>query len=104
MAKKAVANELRVSMTLKGCFNQHASCRARETVNDAEFREHIHALAHSLAPDPTPTKVAGVPSWFRQGFYGGLGLSLLLRLFLIWRCQPDRQVNRHTEYLQRRIE
>src|SRR5437588_1367401 len=44
MAKKAMANELRVSMTLKGCFNQHASCRARETVNEAEFRELTRAL------------------------------------------------------------
>jgi hypothetical protein len=104
MAKKAVANELRVSMTLKGFFNQHASCRARKTVNDAEFRELTHALAHSLALDPTPTKVAGVPSWFRQGFYGGLGLALLIGLFLIWLWQPERQVNRHTENFLRTIE
>ncbi len=104
MAKKAVANELRVSMTLKGFFNQHASCRARETVNDAEFRELTHALAHSLALDPTPTTVAGVPSWFRQGFYGGLGLALLIGLFLIWLWQPERQVNRHTENFLRTIE
>src|SRR5438309_9913094 len=104
MAKKAVANELRVSMTLKGFFDQHASCRARETVNDAEFRELIHALAHSLALDPTPTKVASVPSWFRQGSYGGLGFALLIRLFLIWLWQPERQVNRHTEDFLRTIE
>jgi hypothetical protein len=98
MAKKAMANELRVSMTLKGCFNQHASCRARHTANDAEFRRLIHALA------PTSTKVAGVPSWFRQGFYGGLGLALLIGLFLIWLWQPERQVNRHTENFLRTIE
>ena len=100
MAKKAMANELRVSMTLKGCFNQHASCRARDTANDADFRE----LTHALALDPTPTKVAGVPSWFRQGFYGGLGLALLIGLFLIWLWQPERQVNRHTENFLRTIE
>jgi len=87
-------------MTLKGCFNQHASCRARDTANDAEFRK----LTHALALDPTPTKVAGVPSWFRQGFYGGLGLALLIGLFLIWLWQPERQVNRHTENFLRTIE
>jgi hypothetical protein len=84
----------------KGCFNQHALCRARETVNDAEFRE----LTRALALDSTPTKVAGVPSWFRQGFYGGLGLALLIGLFLIWLWQPERQVNRHTENFLRTIE
>ena len=91
-------------MILKGCFNQHASCRGRETVNGPEFPELTHALAHSLALDPTPTKVAGVPSWFRQGFYGGLGLALLIGLFLIWLWQPERQVNRHTENFLRTIE
>ena len=91
-------------MTLKGCFNQHASCRARETVNEAEFRELTRAHAHSLALDPTPTKVADVPSWFRQGFYGGLGFALLIGLFLIWLWQPERQVNRHTENFLRTIE
>src|SRR5260370_37443014 len=89
MAKKATANELRVSMILKGCFNQHASCRARETVKDAKFRE----LAHSLALDPTPTRVAGVPSWFRQGFYGGLGPPLLPGLFFIWLLQASRHAH-----------
>ena len=87
-------------MTLKGCFNQHPSCRARDTANDAEFRELIHALAL----DPPPTNVAGVPSWFRQGFYGGLGFALLIGLFLIWLWQPERQVNRHTEDFLRTIE
>src|SRR5467141_4997752 len=104
MAKKAMANELRVSMTLKVFFNQHASCRARKTVNDAEFPALTHALAHSLALDPTPTKVAGVPSWFRQGFYGGLGLALLIGLFLISLWQPERQASRHTENFLRPIE
>lgn len=73
-------------------------------MNCPEFLDLTHALAHNLALDPTPTKVAGVPSWFRQGFYGGLGLALLIGLFLIWLWQPERQVNRHTENFLRTIE
>lgn len=63
-----------------------------------------HALAHNLALDLTPTKIVGVPNWFRQGFYGGLGLALLSGLFLIWFWQPERQVSRHSENFLRTIE
>jgi hypothetical protein len=73
-------------------------------VNCAEFPALTHAFARSLALDPTPTKVAGVPNWFRQGFYGGLGLALLIGLFLIWFWQPERQVSRHSESFLRTIE
>ncbi|HEV3147315.1 MAG TPA: hypothetical protein VGZ24_01580 [Chthoniobacterales bacterium] len=73
-------------------------------MNCPEFLDLTHALAHSLALDPTPTKVTGVPSWFRQGFYGGLGLALLIGLFLIWLWRPERQVHRHTENFLRTIE
>ena len=67
-------------------------------------RAYSCSHAHSLALDPTATKVADVPSWFRQGFYGGLGFALLIGLFLIWLWQPERQVNRHTEDFLRTIE
>jgi hypothetical protein len=69
-------------------------------VNCPEFLD----LTHALALDSTPIKVTGVPSWFRQGFYGGLSLALLIGLFLIWLWQPERQVTRHTENLLRTIE
>jgi hypothetical protein len=84
----------------KGSFNQHASCRERETGNYPEFPRSSHALALDL----TPTKVAGVANWFRQGFYGGLGLALFIGLFLIWFWQPERQVSRHSENFLRTIE
>jgi len=45
-----------------------------------------------------------MPSWFRGGFYLGLGLALVVGLFLGWLWQPERQVNRHTENLLRKIE
>ncbi|HEV2994992.1 MAG TPA: hypothetical protein VGW99_03460 [Chthoniobacterales bacterium] len=45
-----------------------------------------------------------MPSWFRNGFYFGLGLALVVGLFLIWLWQPERQVNRHTKNLLRKIE
>jgi hypothetical protein len=45
-----------------------------------------------------------VPNWFRQGFYGGLGLALLIGLFLIWFWQPERQIRYHTESFLRTIE
>jgi hypothetical protein len=70
----------------------------------AEFPALTHAFARCLALHPTPTKVAGVANWFRQGFYGGLGLALLIGLFLIWLWQPERQVSRHSENFLRTIE
>jgi len=45
-----------------------------------------------------------MPSWFRDGFYAGLGLALLVGLFLFWLWQPERQVNRHSENLLRKVE
>ena len=41
---------------------------------------------------------------FRNCFYFGLGLALVAGLFLIRLWQPERQVNRHTENLLRKIE
>ena len=38
-------------------------------------------------------------SWFRDGFYVGLTLALLLGIFLIWLWGAEHQVRRHTENL-----
>lgn len=73
-------------------------------MNCAEFPALTHAFARCLALHPTPIRVAGVPNWFRQCFYGGLGLALLIGLFLIWFWQPERQVSRHSESFLRTIE
>ena len=43
-------------------------------------------------------------SWFREGFYGGLTIALLIGLYLTWLWQPERQVKRHTENLLHKIE
>ena len=40
----------------------------------------------------------------RPGFYLGLTVGLFLALFCWWLWQPERQVNRHTENLFRKIE
>jgi hypothetical protein len=45
-----------------------------------------------------------MPTWFRSGFYGGLGVALLAGLFLLWLWQPERQVQRHTANFFRAIE
>jgi hypothetical protein len=45
-----------------------------------------------------------VPSWFRNGFYGGVAFTLLISLFLAWVWQPQRQVSRHTANLFLKIE
>jgi hypothetical protein len=45
-----------------------------------------------------------IPTWFRSGFYGGLGGAFLTALVLLWLWQPERQVRRHTENLFRSIE
>jgi len=45
-----------------------------------------------------------VPTWFREGFYGGLSLALLIGLFLIWLWQPERQIERHTENFLHAVE
>jgi hypothetical protein len=41
---------------------------------------------------------------FREGFGGGLVISLCAGLYLIWLWQPERQVRRHTENFFRAIE
>jgi hypothetical protein len=43
-------------------------------------------------------------NWLRDGFYTGLGIALCIGLFLVWLWQPQRQVNRHTENLLRKLE
>jgi hypothetical protein len=40
----------------------------------------------------------------RTGFYTGLGLALLLGIYLRWLWQPERQVRRHTEHLFQSVE
>jgi hypothetical protein len=45
-----------------------------------------------------------MPIRFRDGFYGGLALALLVGLFLLWLWQPERQVDRHSENLLRKVE
>ena len=45
-----------------------------------------------------------MPNWFREGFYGGLTIALLIGLYLTWLWQPERQVKRHTENLLHKIE
>jgi hypothetical protein len=41
---------------------------------------------------------------FRGGFYFGLSVGLFVALFCLWLWQPERQVNRHTENLLRKLE
>src|SRR5436309_14664887 len=43
-------------------------------------------------------------TWFREGFYGGLSVALLIALFLTWLWQPEHQVRRHSENLLHAIE
>jgi hypothetical protein len=38
-------------------------------------------------------------TWFREGFYGGLSVALLIALFLTWLWRPEHQVRRHSENL-----
>ena len=41
---------------------------------------------------------------FRSHFLSGLGVVVLIALFLLWLWQPERQIERHTENLFRSIE
>ena len=43
-------------------------------------------------------------AWLRNGFYAGLGLVLLLGIYLLWLWQPERQVRRHTQHLFKAVE
>jgi hypothetical protein len=56
-----------------------------------------------------------LPKWWRRSktagylvvsarIYGGLGVALLIGLFLLWLWQPERQVKRHTGNLLHAIE
>src|SRR5216684_3416386 len=57
-----------------------------------------------MAPKIASVTIVLMPTWFREGFYGGLSLALLIGLFLIWLWQPERQVARHTENFLRAVE
>jgi hypothetical protein len=46
----------------------------------------------------------GVPGWFREGFYIGLTIALVVGLFLLWLWRPERQIRYHSEHLLRAIE
>ena len=37
--------------------------------------------------------------WFRDAFYGGLNLALVIGLFLVWLWRPEHQLQRHSENL-----
>src|ERR1051326_7988870 len=41
---------------------------------------------------------------FRSSFYIALALALTLGLYLTWLWQPERQIDRHTQHLLRRVE
>ena len=43
-------------------------------------------------------------SWFRDGFYGGLAVALLLGIFLIWLWRAEHQVQLHSRNLLGAIE
>jgi hypothetical protein len=45
-----------------------------------------------------------VTTGFRQGFYGGLCVALLIGLFLVWLWQPERQVRRHSNNFLRAVQ
>ena len=56
---------------------------------------------------PTLTRKAtfdDMPNWFREGFYGGLSLALLIGLFLLWLWRPEHQVTLHSDHLLSAIE
>jgi len=57
-----------------------------------------------MAPKITSVTIVLMPTWFREGFYGGLSLALLIGLFLIWLWQPERQVARHTDNFLHAVE
>ena len=42
--------------------------------------------------------------WFREGFYVGLSIALLVGLYLLWLWRPERQVRYHSEHFLRAIE
>src|ERR1700682_4598613 len=53
---------------------------------------------------PPRATVGAVLTWFREGFYGGLAVALLIGLFLLWLWQPEHQIRSHSENLLHAIE
>jgi hypothetical protein len=43
-------------------------------------------------------------TWFREGFYVGLGLALVLATYLMWLWGAEHQVRLHTDHLLHAIE
>jgi hypothetical protein len=43
-------------------------------------------------------------NWFRDGFYVGLSVALLVTIYLMWLWQPERQIRRHTANLFHALE
>ena len=42
--------------------------------------------------------------WFREGFYGGAAVALVLGIWLAWLWGPEHQVRLHSEHLLRALE
>jgi hypothetical protein len=43
-------------------------------------------------------------SWFRDGFYAGVAVALLLGIYLMWLWRAEHQVKLHSEHLLQAIE
>jgi hypothetical protein len=93
MAKTAIAKAPMVSMN-QAFLWKHAPCLLGELQLN-----RICLFTVVYCP-----KMDSVRHWFREGFYIGLSVTLLIGFFLIWLWRPERQVNRHTENLLRKVE